>query len=151
MIDYPKQDQKIEICTIDGTIINGMVNIAGRSLSTYLQDAEPDIILYDAHIDKKKHKTLMVSKRQSIWISASENGEKDWLGNWQQLLFKMINGQIVVGEIDITGYDRTSDYIQRFNNRYYELFDASVNQEERKILFVSRRHTIWKELVENNL
>lgn len=150
MIDYPKQDQKIEICTIDGTIVNGMVNIAGRSLSTYLQDSEPDIIMYDAYIDKKKCKTLMITKKQIIWISTEDDGEKDWLGNWRRLLFKMINGQIVTGEIDITGYDRISDYIQRFNTRYYELFDSGIDGKKRKTLFISRRYTVWKELIENN-
>ncbi len=146
MINYPKEDQKITLCTTAGAHVAGMVNVAGRSLSTYLQDAEPDIIMYETELsENKKQNTLMVSKRQTLWISSGEDLEKDPLGCWQRLSFKLVNGQVIVGEIDITGYDRVSDYVQRYQNRFYEVFDCTINGESRTALFVSTRYTMWKE------
>lgn len=146
MIHYPKEDQKITLCTTAGAYITGMVNVAGRSLSAYLQDAEPDIIMYETELsENKKQNTLMVSKRQTLWISSEEHLEKDQLGCWQRLAFKLVNGQVIVGAIDITGYDRVSDYVQRYQNRFFEVFDCSLNGEKRDSLFVSKRYTMWKE------
>lgn len=146
MINYPKEDQKITLCTTAGAYISGMVNVAGRSLSTYLQDAEPDIIMYETELaENNKQNTLMVSKRQTLWISTQDEIEKDLLGCWQRLSFKLVNGQVIVGEIDITGYDRVSDYVQRFQNRFYEVFDCNINGENKNTLFVSKRYTMWKE------
>ncbi len=146
MINYPKEDQKITLCTTAGAFVTGLVNVAGRSLSTYLQDSEPDIIMYETELaENKKNKILMVSKRQTLWISSFDECEKDSLGNWKRLSLKMVNGQIIIGEIDITGCDRISDYVQRYQNRFYELFDCSINGENKKSLFVSKRYTMWKE------
>lgn len=146
MINYPKEDQKITLCTTAGAYVSGMVNVAGRSLSTYLQDSEPDIIMYETELsENKQQNTLMVSKRQTLWIASGEELEKDPLGCWKRLSFKLVNGQVIVGEIDITGYDRVSDYVQRYQNRFYEVFACTINGEKKSSLFVSTRYTMWKE------
>lgn len=146
MIDYPKEDHTITLCTTAGAYVSGLVNVAGRSLTTYLQDVEPDIIMYETELaENRTQKTLMVSKRQTLWISSPAGCEKDSIGNWKRLSFKMVNGQVIVGEVDITGYDRVSDYVQRYQNEFYEVFDCSLNGEKRKVLFVSKRYTMWKE------
>ncbi len=146
MTDYPKEGQKISLCTTDGAVLTGMVNVAGRSLSMYLQDSEPDIIMYDVELgENNNYKTLMVSKRQTIWISPFEECRKEEYGSWKKLSLKMIDGQIIIGEVDMTGCDRLSDYAQKYHNRFYELFDCIFNGENKKSLFVSNRHTLWKE------
>ncbi len=148
MIDYPKQDQKIVLCTADDAIVTGMVNIAGRNISTYIQECDPHVIMYDVELaDKQKFGTLIVTTRQIMWIAVADEGQIDRFGNWQKLSFKMINGQTVTGEVDITGYDRVSDFFQQFSNRFYELFDCSIDGEEKEVLFVSSRFIVWKEPV----
>ncbi len=148
MIDYPKQDQQIMICTADNAILTGMVNITGRNISTYIQECDPHVILYDVELaDKQKFDTLIVTTRQIIWIAVVYESEKDWFGNWQKLSFKMINGQTVIGKVDITGYDRVSDFFQRFPNMFYQLFGCSIDGEKRDVLFVSSRFTVWKKPV----
>lgn len=146
MVEYPRQDQKLVICTTDNNRLSGMINIAGRSISTYLQDSEPDIVMYDCKInDKESVDTLLVSKRQILWINSFEKREKDWLGNWQNVMFKMTNGDMISGEIDITGYDRVSDYLQHYNDRFYEVYDCRHDNKTEKLLFVSRQFTMWKQ------
>ncbi len=148
MIDYPKQDQQIVLCTADDAIVTGMVNIAGRNISTYIQECDPHVIMYDVELaDKQKFGTLIVTTRQIMWIAVADEGQIDRFGNWQKLSFKMINGQTVTGEVDITGYDRVSDFFQQFSNRFYELFDCSIDGEKKEVLFVSSRFIVWKEPV----
>lgn len=148
MINYPKEDLKITLCTTAGAFITGMVNVAGRSLSTYLQDAEPDIVMYETELsENKKENTLMVSKQQTLWIMSTSKLEKESLGSWQRLSFKLVNGQVIVGDVDITGYDRVSDYVQNYQNRFYEVFDCTINGEKKDTIFVSSHYTMWKELL----
>lgn len=146
MINYPKEDKTITLFTTAGAYVSGLVNVAGRSLSSYLQNTEPDIIMYETELaENRTQKTLMVSKGQTLWVSSKEDCEKNSLGNWKSLSFEMVNRQVIVGEVDITGYDRVSDYIQRYQDRFYEVFDCSINGEKRKSLFVSKHYTMWKE------
>ncbi len=146
MIDYPKQNQQIVVCTADNAIVTGMVNIAGRNISTYIQECDPHVIMYDVELaDKQKFDTLIVTTRRIMWIAVADEGQIDRFGNWQKLSFKMINGQTVIGKVDTTGYDRVSDFLQRFRNRFYELCDCSIDGEKRNVLFVSSRFIVWKE------
>ncbi len=147
MNNYPKQDKEIVICTADGSIISGKVNIAGRSISSYMQDAEPDVIIYDVKVkDEKSYETLMVTKSQIVWISAEGETEKEDYGIWEKLSFRMNIGNTITGDVDITGYDRISDYVQRYNNRFHEVFNCSIdNKQKNNLFFVSRQLTVWKE------
>ena len=146
MIDYPKQDQQIVVCTADDAIVTGMVNITGRNISTYIQECDPHVIMYDVELaDKQKFDTLIVTTRQIMWIAVSYEDQLDRFGNWQQISFKMLNGQTLTGEVGITGYDRVSDFLQRFNDRFYKLFDCTIDGEKRDVLFVASRFTVWKE------
>ena len=148
MIDYPKQDQQIVVCTADDAIVTGMVNITGRNISTYIQECDPHVIMYDVELaDKQKFDTLIVTTRQIMWIAVSYEDQIDRFGNWQKLSFKMINGQTLTGEVGITGYDRVSDFFQLFPNMFYQLFDCSIDGEKRDVLFVSSRFTVWKKPV----
>ena len=149
MSKYPKQDKEIVICTADGSVMTGMVNIAGRSISSYMQDSEPDVIIYDVRVaDQSRFKTLMVTKRQIVWISVTDEIEREQYGIWQKLAFKVNTGNTITGDIDITGYDRISDYVQRYNNRFHEVFDCIIDEEPRNnLIFVSRHLTVWKEPV----
>ncbi len=159
MIDYPKQNQQIVVCTADNAIVTGMVNIAGQNTSTFIQKCDPHVIMYDVECDphvimydvefanKQKFDTLIVTTRQIIWIAVADEGEKDWFGNWHKLSFKMINGQTVIGKVDTTGYDRVSDFLERFPNRFYQLFDCSIDGEKKEVLFVSSSLTVWKKPV----
>lgn len=147
MTNYPKQDKEVVVCVADGTIVTGNVNIAGRSISSFIQDIEPDIILYNAVLaDKSKLDTMMVTKRQILWISVTDETEKEKYGQWERLTFRLINGSRINGVVDITGYDRISDYVQRFNHVYHEVYESVLDgQKKDNLMFVSRRQTVWKE------
>jgi hypothetical protein len=146
MNDYPKQDHPITIITSDNSRISGMINVLGRSISVYLQGPEPDVIMYDCTIDDtRKADTLMVSKRQILWLNTGESLMEQRIGNWQTLMFHLVNGVKVKGDVNMTGYDRVSDFLQSYGDRFYEVFDAETVDSKSGMLYVSREHTVWKE------
>lgn len=146
MTAYPKLDREIVILTSDNRHTRGMINVLGRSIATYLQASEPDVVLYHCTIDgSQKAETLMMSKNQIMMIQTNEESDKDRIGRWHRLKLKMINGAVVTGDINITGYDRVSDYIQNYNEFFYELHSAVTDEGSFERLYVSRNLTIWKE------
>lgn len=146
MNDYPREDQEIEICLADNSRVSGMVNIAGRSISAYLHSSDLDIVIYGGLFDNgQKAGTLLVSKRQTIWVKPDLSVEKSKYGNWKKIRFRLFTGQSVEGVIDITGYDRISDYLQDYTERYYEVYDCRCGNEASDLMFISRKYSLWKE------
>ena len=145
MNDYPKQDHEIIVVTADNSRITGAINVLGRSISAYLQGAEQDIIMYNCLIDEVKvSDTLMISKKQALWINPCERLVDGETGNWQQLMFRLVNGIMVKGEVDMTGYDRVSDFLQNEHSTFYEVYRAQTGGYLFDLLYVSREHTVWK-------
>ena len=148
MNDFPKQDHEIILLTADNSRITGMINVLGRSISTYLQGPEPDIVLYNCLVDEiKGADTLMISKNQTLWINSGELPETEKIGNWQKLMFRMVNGMMVKGDVNMTGYDRVSDFIQNDHSRFYEVHDVETGGYSCNMMYVSRQHTVWKKPV----
>ncbi|MBU1171137.1 MAG: hypothetical protein KKD44_16375 [Proteobacteria bacterium] len=146
MTDYPKQDHEINLLTTDNVRISGLINVLGRSISNYLQGTEPDIVMYQCMINGSQNaRTLILSKNHSLWVHTGEKPLTDRIGNWQTLNFRMINGDIIKGDVNMTGYDRVSDYLQNFNERYYEVYYAESKGDCFDMLYLSRLATVWKE------
>lgn len=145
MSDYPKQDHEIVLLTAGNSRISGYINVLGRTIAEYLQGPEPDIVMYDCRIDGIKGvETLMISKSQTLWINSGEKADTEKIGNWQALMFRLVNGEVVKGNVNMTGYDRLSDYIQNERGLYYEVHNVDAAGYLCELLYVSREHTVWK-------
>jgi hypothetical protein len=147
MSEYPKQDKKVILCTSDNSRIAGSINIVGRRILSYLEDSDPDIVLYDTNTeDGKAHKTLLVPKSQVYWIDPVEDtGREEDAGQWKKVTFKLANGQVITGEVDIAGFNRTSDYFRAYPKRFYEVYECSMIDKKYAVLFVATEHVLWKE------
>lgn len=146
MTAYPKRDHEIDIHTTDNTHVRGMINVLGRSIATYLQASEPDIVLYHCDIDNvRKAETLMISKQHIIMVETGEKSVEERIGRWHRLKLKMVNGSVIKGDVNITGYDRVSDFIQNYDEFFYEMHSVETDDITFDILYVSRHLTMWKE------
>ena len=149
MNDYPREDKKIALHLSDNSTLSGLVNIAGRSTFAIVEDSDPDIVLYDASSgDGKAYKIVLVSKKQIFWIDAvDDREEKPDRGKWQKVTFKLTNGQELTGEVDIAGFERTSDYFRAYPGRFYEVYRCSTGDTRDNRLFVASEHVMWREPV----
>lgn len=150
MSEYPRQDKKIILCTSNNSLIAGSINIVGRSTLKHLEDAAPDIVMYDTCAEGgKEHKTLLVSKSRVYWIDPMDDtGGKQNMGTWKQVKLKLTNDQEITGEVDITGFYRVSDYFLGYSKRFYEIYECSIADKKYDLLFVSSDHVLWKELID---
>ena len=149
MNDYPREDKKIVLHLSDNSTLSGLVNIAGRSTFAIVEDSDPDIVLYDASSgDGKTYKTVLVSKKQICWIdSVDDREQKADGGKWRQVKFKLTNGQEITGEVNIVGFDRTSDYFRSYPGKFYEVHRCNTTDTGDDRLFVASEHVLWKEPV----
>ena len=149
MNDYPREDKKIALHLSDNSTLSGLVNIAGRSTFAIVEDSDPDIVLYDASSgDGKAYKIVLVSKKQICWIDAvDDREEKPDRGKWQKVTFKLTNGQELTGEVDIAGFDRTSDYFRTYSGKFYEVHRCDTDDTRDNLLFVASEHVMWREPV----
>ena len=147
MTAYPKLDHEIDILTTNNMRIHGMINVLGRSISTYLQAAEPDVVMYHCTIDGNQSvDTLMIAKHQIVTVQTGEHEQpEERIGHWQRLKLTMCDDKIITGDVNMTGYDRLSDYIQNHNENFYELHSVQTDDGFYELLYVSRIATLWKE------
>lgn len=157
MSEYPKQDTKIILYISDNSRISGSVkvsgsiNITGRSIFTYLQDSDPDIVLYNTSTeDGTAQKTLLLSKGYVVWVYPLEGmgGDRQDAENFKKVKFKLSNTQEITGEVPITGFKRVSDYFMAYSRRFYVIYDCSVADKKYDILFLASAHVLWKEPVD---
>ena len=150
MNDYPRQDKKIKVYLSDNTQLTGLINIAGRGPVELVEDGSPDIVLYRVESgDSTIHQTVLVSKKQIVFIDPFEDGkQKPEAGIWQKVRFKLVNGQEIIGEVDISGYSRVSDYFQAFSRRFYEAYRCSTAEKTQNLLLIASGHVLWRELVD---
>ncbi|MDX1778332.1 MAG: hypothetical protein R3339_05590, partial [Thermodesulfobacteriota bacterium] len=95
------------------------------------------------------HHTVLVAKKQVVWIDPFEDGkEKPEVGTWQKVRFKLLNGKEITGEVDISGFSRISDYFQAFSRRFYEVYQCSTKEKTHNLLLISSGHVLWRELVD---
>jgi hypothetical protein len=146
MAVYPKEDQVIRLYMTTGAILVGSANIAGRTVTEYINNDDKDIILYNTDCsDVSEGKTLLVSKHQIIWIDPGGEKNKLETGSWYRIRIKTAGGHVLTGDIDISGYDRISDYLTNFQDDFYELFDCTINDKNYDFLLISVANSIWKE------
>lgn len=150
MCEYPKQDKKVMLCIANNIRITGSINIVGRSMSQYLEDPAPDIVMYDTCTGSgREHKTLLVSKSQIYWINpVDETGEIPNTGIWKQVRLKLSNDQEITGKVDIAGFNRVSAYFLSYDKRFYEIYECSMADKKYDFLFVSSEHVLWKEPID---
>lgn len=147
MTAYPKMDHEIDILTTNNIRIHGMINVLGRSISTYLQGTEPDVVVYQCTVDDERAvDTLMIAKHQIVTVYTGEQEvSEDRIGRWQRVKLTLNTGKLITGDVNMTGYDRLSDYIQNHNEHFYELHSVQTDEGDFQLLYVSRIATVWKE------
>lgn len=147
MTAYPKLDHEIDVVTSNNMRIHGMINVLGRSISTYLQGTEPDVIMYHCTIDGDRSvDTLMIAKHQIVTVQTGEQEQPEKrIGHWQRLKLMLNDGNTIMGDVNMTGYDRLSDFIQNNDDHFYELHSVQTDDGFSELLYVSRIATLWKE------
>ena len=143
---YPRQDCPIRICLVDNSQLEGLVNIVGRDIKTFLLDNETDIVMYEAvNGEDEGRRPMIVHKSQILWVEIQgykQDGVKT--SGLKKMKMKLSNGQVVTGEIDITGYDRVSDYFQKNTDIFAEVSHAVLDGEKKHpALFVSATRYLW--------
>jgi len=143
---YPKKDCEIILCLSNNSQLDGLVNIVGRDIRTFLLDNESDIVMYEAvNGEDENRRPMIVPKKHILWVEV-RNGDlaERKVAIYRKMKMKMTNGQVVSGEIDITGYDRVSDYFLKNTDMFSEVTRAAVDGESvRSIVFVSTTQYLW--------
>ncbi|GEM_PF-1441067 len=143
---YPKKDCEIRLCLSNNSQLDGLVNIVGRDIRTFLLDNESDIVMYEAvNGEDDRRRPMIVPKKHILWVEVKDldlNDRKVVIN--RNMKMKMTNGQVVSGEIDITGYDRVSDYFLKNTDMFSEVSSAMVDGEAiNSIMFVSTTQYLW--------
>jgi len=143
---YPKKDCEIRLCLSNNSQLDGLVNIVGRDIRTFLLDNESDIVMYEAvNGEDERRRPMIVPKKHILWVEVKDldlNDRKVVIN--RNMKMKMTNGQVVSGEIDITGYDRVSDYFLKNTDMFSEVSSAMVDGEAiNSIMFVSTTQYLW--------
>ncbi|SCY33348.1 hypothetical protein [Desulfoluna spongiiphila] len=143
---YPKKDCEITLCLSNNSQLDGLVNIVGRDIRTFLLDNESDIVMYEAvNGEDESRRPMIVPKKHILWVEV-RNGDlsERKVAIYRKMKMKMTNGQVVSGEIDITGYDRVSDYFLKNTDMFSEVSRVAVDGESvRSIVFVSTTQYLW--------
>lgn len=143
---YPKKDCEIRLCLSNNSQLDGLVNIVGRDIRTFLLDNESDIVMYEAvNGEDDRRRPMIVPKKHILWVEVMDLDLKDRkVAIHRNMKMKMTNGQVVSGEIDITGYDRVSDYFLKNTDMFSEVSSAMVDGEAiHSIMFVSTTQYLW--------
>lgn len=143
---YPKKDCEIRLCLSNNSQLDGLVNIVGRDIRTFLLDNESDIVMYEAvNGEDERRRPMIVPKKHILWVEVKGGDLPERkLAIYRNMKMKMTNGQVVGGEIDITGYDRVSDYFLKNTDMFSEVSSAVVDGEPvQSLLFVSTTQYLW--------
>jgi len=144
---YPKEGRIIAAHTIDNSKLEGKINVAGRTTGELVNDETFDMIMYDVvRNDRDSIPTVLVSKQGIAWIDPKGEVERPIAGsNLYRLKIRLSNGDSVIGSVDISGYDRMSDYLAQYSGFFYEVFDCSAGGGKFPFLYVSVCNSIWVE------
>jgi hypothetical protein len=56
---------------------------------------------------------------------------------YRAVSLKLVKGREITGEVDISGYNRVSDYFQTFSRRFYQVFQPSTPEKRQTLLLIS--------------
>ncbi len=141
---YPRIDQKIILHTLNEIKIIGNVNVTGRTLKAFLTDNTPFIVVYKYKINiPEDQETLILNKDQIRYIETINDTQKPAGGNWKKLTVQVTEKLSMAGEVDITGYDRLSDFIQDQDDTFFKILLSADKKDKYKIIYVSRSNLIW--------
>ena len=146
MSQYPRDGSKITMFLSDGSEVTGAVNIAGRDLVSYLLTPDPDILLYDRDISSgTSARTLFISKKHVVWIAPVDSPAVRVKGVWwKEVKFLLENGDKITGSVNVTGYDRLSDFFRMFDEQFLEVYDCCLGNREFELLYIALSRVIWK-------
>jgi hypothetical protein len=143
---YPKKDCEITLCLSNNSQLDGLVNVVGRDIRTLLLDSESDIVMYEAvNGEDERRRPMIVPKKHILWVEIKDADLTERkLAIHRNMKMKMVNGQVVSGEIDITGYDRVSDYFLKNTEMFTEVTSGMVDGElVYSTMFVSTAQYLW--------
>ena len=150
MSEYPRQDQRIVLRLADASSITGMINVTGRTVEAVVRDeSDPNLLVYDATgEDGRGYETTLISKHQILWIEmpAAAQSPRSEAGDWRSVTFRFKNGHELAGEIDITGFDRPSDYFPAHAGHLYQVRAKVAAEREPQLSFVASDHVVLREL-----
>ncbi len=145
----PTEDQRIVIRLADHSSLTGLINLTGRTVLAMVQESDPHILLYDATDgDGRGYETALVSKHQILWIEtpAAAQDEKPAVGDWKKVRFRLTDGHEITAEIDITGFDRPSDYFRAYAGNFYTVYARLDDKKPSQKIFIASAHVVLREL-----
>ena len=147
LYSYPKEDKTIVAHTIDNSRLEGKINIAGLTTGQLVNDETFDMVMYDVVCnDRDSVPTVLLSKQGIAWIDPKGDVERPISGgNLYRLKIRLSSGESIIGAVDISGYDRMSDYLVQYSDFFYEVFDCSAAGKKFPCLYVSVCNSIWVE------
>ena len=147
LYSYPKEGRTIAAHTIDNSRLEGKINVAGRTVGELVNDETFDMIMYDVvRNDRDSIPTVLLSKQGIAWIDPEGKAESPLVAeNLYRLKIRLSNGESILGAVDISGYDRMSDYLVQYSVFFYEVFDCSAGGRKFPCLYVSVCNSIWVE------
>jgi len=150
MSEYPREDKPLAVSLSDNTLISGLVNIAGRTTQEVLEDEGPDLVLYDAQDgDGMPLKTVFIGKDRILWIAPDGEAVKPEAGSLlKQVKFRLAGGQVLTGKVEISGFDRLSDYFHARRERFYKVMEASLMDRTYDVLYLGIQQVLWKQPVD---
>lgn len=147
---YPRIDQKIILHTLSEIKIVGNVNVTGRTLKELFREITPFIVIYKYKINiPEDQETLILNKNQIRYIETINDTQKPAGGKWKKLTVQVTEKLSMAGEVDITGYDRLSDFIQNQDDTFFEILLSADKKNQYKTIYVSRSNLIWFKTKDN--
>lgn len=69
--------RRVSIKLVNGTVVNGMVNIGGsRRLSDFFNKYDSAfLVLFDVSVDSQSHEVLFVSRQHILWAQPEDEGK----------------------------------------------------------------------------
>ena len=74
--NHPKtvEYRRVNVKTVDGSLLNGKVNIAanGRASDLFARTDQPFVIMVDVQIEDKVRKTMFINKDHIVWVEPED-------------------------------------------------------------------------------
>jgi hypothetical protein len=74
-----------------------------------------------------------------------EAAKKIYAANYKTITVKTIDGELIVGKINLSSKQRVSDIFTRSDQPFIVLVDSTSKDVTNKTLFINKEHIIWVE------